>query len=149
MIVVDTNVIVHLVVEGREDTRAVLERDQDWIAPRLWRSEFRNVLARLMREHSVPFEQAVRLALAGEALLEGGEYDVPRLRVLELASQSGCTAYDCEFVALAHDMDVPLVTLDNEVLKAFPRRAISPEEFLAHVPEEPLPVVPETSQSLP
>lgn len=33
---------------------------------------------------------------------------------------SGCTAYDCEFVVLAKDLDVKLITLDRAVLKAFP-----------------------------
>lgn len=35
----------------------------------------------------------------------------------------GCTAYDCEFVALSQRLGVPLVTLDRALLKAFPRLA--------------------------
>jgi predicted nucleic acid-binding protein len=49
--------------------------------------------------------------------------------VLELASRSGCSAYDCEFVALAQDLEVPLVTNDRQILKAFPTIAISPSAF--------------------
>ena len=42
---------------------------------------------------------------------------------------SGCTAYDCEFVALADVHQVPLVTVDRRILKAFPKLAISLERF--------------------
>ena len=44
--------------------------------------------------------------------------------VLELVSASRCTAYDCEFVALALDLEVPLITADRKVLDAFPRIAM-------------------------
>jgi hypothetical protein len=41
-------------------------------------------------------------------------------KVLGLASRPGCSAYDCEFVALAMDLEVPLVTCDRKLAKAFP-----------------------------
>jgi hypothetical protein len=37
---------------------------------------------------------------------------------------------DCEHVALAEELDIPLVTFDGEVARAFPGRAIAPESFL-------------------
>jgi hypothetical protein len=33
-------------------------------------------------------------------------------------------------VALARDLDAPLVTIDRQVLEAFPSVAVSPERFL-------------------
>jgi hypothetical protein len=33
-------------------------------------------------------------------------------------------------VALAEELDIPLVTFDGEVARAFPGRAIAPESFL-------------------
>ena len=46
MIVVDTNLLVYLYVRGQRSAQAdaVYHRDQEWAAPMLWRSEFRNVL---------------------------------------------------------------------------------------------------------
>lgn len=50
-------------------------------------------------------------------------------KILELISKSDCTAYDCEFIALAQQLDVLLVTADKQLLTRFPDSAISLEEF--------------------
>jgi predicted nucleic acid-binding protein len=39
--------------------------------------------------------------------------------VLQLVSTSRCSAYDCEFVAVAEQLAVPLVTEDLTILAAF------------------------------
>lgn len=58
---------------------------------------------------------------------EGG---VDGQAVLSLALDSGCSAYDCEFVWLARDLRVPLVTADRHVLGAFPDTAVPADVFL-------------------
>lgn len=45
--------------------------------------------------------------------------------MLELVRDSDCSAYDCEFVALAVKLDTKLVTVDKKLLKAFPDRAVA------------------------
>jgi predicted nucleic acid-binding protein len=50
---------------------------------------------------------------------------------LELAHQGSCSAYDAEFIALAQDLSVPLVTTDQKLRQSFPATALSPEKFLA------------------
>ncbi len=49
---------------------------------------------------------------------------------LALARASHCSAYDCEFVALAEALSVPLVTEDKLIMKAFPTRAFTMKDFL-------------------
>ena len=56
---------------------------------------------------------------------------VAAARVLERAAASGCSAYDCEFVVLAEELDVALVTTDRQVLSAFPGLARTPERYLS------------------
>jgi predicted nucleic acid-binding protein len=57
-------------------------------------------------------------------------YSVSTSTVLELSQQSRCSAYDCEFVALAQQYQIPLVTMDSKVLGAFPNIAQSLQTFL-------------------
>ena len=127
MIVVDSNVLAYLYLPGEytADAEALLEQDPDWAAPILWRSEFRNILAGYLRRKALTFEQANCLQREAEALLQGTEFEVESSAVLELVRDSDCSAYDCEFIALAMKLDTRLVTLDKKLLRAFPKRAIA------------------------
>lgn len=131
MIVADTNLIAYLHVPGRatEAARRVLRRDPDWHAPLLWRSEFRNVLAAYLRRGELALDGAVELMGLAERLLRGGEHGMASPPVLRLAESTGLAAYDCEFLALAETLEVPLVTSDARLLEAAPGRAVPPKAF--------------------
>ena len=62
-------------------------------------------------------------------LMRGREYQVTSYRVLGLAAASTCPACDCEFVALAQDLGVPLVTTDRQLLQQFPEVAVLLGDF--------------------
>jgi predicted nucleic acid-binding protein len=127
VIVVDSNVVAYLYLPGDQTAKAeaLLEHDADWAAPLLWRSEFRNILAGYMRRKTLTFEAARDLQLEAESLLAGAEHEVDSRLVLELVRDSDCSAYDCEFVALAMTLGVTLVTMDAKLLKAFPKYAVA------------------------
>lgn len=127
MIVVDSNVLAYLYLPGEYTTtaEALLEHDPDWAAPVLWRSEFRNILAGYIRRGSLTFQQAHSLQFEAEDLLAGAEYEVDSLSVLELVRDSECSAYDCEFVALAMKFGTKLVTMDRKLLRSFPGIAVA------------------------
>ena len=127
MIVVDSNVLAYLYLPGEYTAaaEALLEQDSDWAAPILWRSEFRNILAGYLRRKAITFEQANSLQREAESLLEGAEFEVESLAVLELVRDSDCSAYNCEFIALAMKLDTKLITMDKKLLRAFPKRAIA------------------------
>lgn len=127
MIVVDSNVLAYLYLPGEYTAAAetLLEHDPDWAAPILWRSEFRNILAGYLRRKALSFEQACALQREAESLLEGAEFEVESSAVLELVRDSDCSAYDCEFIALAMKLDTRLVTMDKKLLRAFPKRSIA------------------------
>jgi predicted nucleic acid-binding protein len=132
VIVADTNLLGYLLLGGPEASLAdrVFRRDPEWAAPVLWRSELRSILAGFMRVRRLATSDAVGVHAEAERLLAGREYAVRASSVLELVVSSPCTAYDCEYVALAQQLSVPLVTWDKEVLHAFPRVAISPSAFV-------------------
>jgi predicted nucleic acid-binding protein len=131
VIVVDTNVLVYLLLPGErtEQAERVLRREPVWAAPLLWRSEFRNVLAVYMRQGRLSLDQALQLMDNAEILLQGREYTVSSARVLSLVTGTRCSAYDAEFVALAQELGLPLVTSDARLLVEFPATAIAMDMF--------------------
>lgn len=134
MIVVDTNLVAELYL-GEDDpaiAERVATRDPEWAVPMLWRYEFRNVLAGEMRRRRMTLDRAVRLSMLAEARVRGREFIARSDLVLELVSRSRCSAYDCEFAALAQWLEVELVTYDRQLLAAFPGMAVSPLDFASH-----------------
>lgn len=131
MIVVDTNIVAYLWLPAEQTPAAerLLDVDPDWKVPFLWRSEFRSVLALAVKQKRCSLGEAIDLAERAQDHLSGRELSIESEDVLRLAAASGCSAYDCEFVALARRLRVPLVTNDRQVLKAFPELAISLEEY--------------------
>ena len=45
--------------------------------------------------------------------------------MLRLVQKSNCSAYDCEFVALAMQLQTVLITEDKKILENFPAIAIN------------------------
>jgi predicted nucleic acid-binding protein len=127
VIVVDSNVLLYLYLPGEytANAEALLKQDPEWAAPVLWRSEFRNVLAGYLRRKALSFEQACALQEEAEDLMGGSEFELDSQAVLALVRDSDCSAYDCEFVALATQLGTKLVTMDKKVLRAFPKRAMA------------------------
>jgi len=127
MIVVDVNVVAYLYLPGPFSAAAenLLLSNSEWATPRLWRSEFRNILATYMRKNLLSLEQANTIFTSANDLLSNNEYEVSTLQVLQLAHDSGCSAYDCEYVALAHHLKLPVFTADKALLKAFPEVAVA------------------------
>ena len=54
---------------------------------------------------------------------------MPAAEVVRLAERSRCTGYDAETGVLAHDLGVKLVTLDQQLLGAFPEVAVALDTY--------------------
>jgi len=123
MIVVDTNILAYRWLPGPRNSEmdSLLRLDSEWTAPLLWRSEFRNLLAGLIRAGKLSQHDAESVLQRAANCLTGGERAVSDYAVLRLVAQSRCTAYDCEFAALAAALDTVLVTEDKARLTAFPK----------------------------
>ena len=131
MIVVDTNLIAYLLINGEysETAERVLGKDSDWVAPYLWRSEFRSVLVKCLRDRRLELNDSFRIMAEAEALMSECEYAVSSPDVISLAASSACSPYDAEFVVLARELSVPLITLDRRLLEKFPETAVAPDHF--------------------
>ena len=133
MIVVDVNIIAYLWIPGEhtELVENLLRKDSSWHSPILWRSEFHSILSGYLRRGELDLKKAVQLAYEAQIFLKGNEYIVETDRVLAMVKKSKCSAYDCEYVALAEKLRVPLVTTDGQVLQAFPHIALRAGDFVA------------------
>ena len=131
MILVDTNIIGYLFLSSEQSLLAehALKKDSEWAAPIFWRSELRNVLALYMRKNLIKLEHAQYIMDGALELLTGREYEVSSYEVLRLASESICSAYDCEFIAAANDLKAPLITVDKELLRESLAVAVSLTTF--------------------
>ncbi|MFH1023856.1 MAG: type II toxin-antitoxin system VapC family toxin [Planctomycetota bacterium] len=132
MIVADTNLIAYYLIEGEKtaESRAVRARDPHWLAPLLWRYEFKNILVLHGRRSRIPHSHLIRLWEEATEILAHGEFSPQAETVLQIAGEHHISAYDAEFVALAREQGVPLVTTDAELLSKFPGMAQSPADFI-------------------
>lgn len=132
MIVVDTNVIsyFYLSSEYSELAEQLFLKTPSWSAPLLWRSEFRNVLMMYALKGIITLLDAIQIFETAAGLFQNNEYAVNSSQVLKLSMYSGCSAYDCEFVSLAQDLGVPLVTMDKKILQNFQGSAVSIQEYI-------------------
>ena len=124
MIVIDVNILAYLLIPGKFTTSAeqLLEADPLWAAPLLWRSELRNVFATYLRSNQLELVDALALFQRAADIIGADEYEVQTSDVLRLSKKSRCSAYDCEYIALAEFLDLKLVTADGKLAKAFPDR---------------------------
>ena len=131
MIVADTNLIAYLLILGQytNEAESVYIKDPQWVAPLLWRSEFRNILALYVRRGLMDLNDAYGTMEQAERLMRGQEFEIVSARVLRLAATSGCSAYDCEFVALAQDLGVTMVTSDRILVARSKPTVSSMREF--------------------
>ncbi|MBV6451094.1 MAG: hypothetical protein MHPDNHAH_01823 [Anaerolineales bacterium] len=132
MIVVDANMIGYFFITGDYSPLAiqVFEKDPDWYAPVLWQSEVRSIITQYVRYKKMPLAQSQQLMNEVHDLMLEHERFVSSNLVLELVAISKCSSYDCEYIALAKEMNLNLVTFDKEVLQEFPQIAISPKDFI-------------------
>jgi len=132
MIVADTNIISYLLLPTTysDSVDELYRKDSNWVAPTLWKSEFRNVLALYLRKEIISLEKALQLQETAESLMVQNEFDIASSHVLSLVDNSNCSSYDCEFVALANHLNTQLVTQDKKILREFPSTAISISDFL-------------------
>lgn len=131
MIVVDANILAYCWIPGNRTplAKAVLKKDADWRVPLLWRSECLSILAGYIRSEHLTFDQSLFVIKSLERWLRGKEHRSNTETVLKLIRHSRCSAYDCEYVAVANDLSASLVSEDQALQDTFPGIALSMETF--------------------
>lgn len=123
MIVADTNLVAAFILRGAATAAAfaVRARDRNWVAPRLLRSELLGALSKyVVISRSLDRDEAVKAYRRGLNLVEFPEDSSDPVDVFNICASSGLTSYDAEFVAIALERNIKLVSLDSAILKAHP-----------------------------
>lgn len=132
MIVADASAVGGLIVPGEDSelTEQLQRVDPAWVAPPLILPELRSVMAKLVRNRLQTPAQAFELLGLATQALDAVTFEPDARRVLELVASSGCSSYDCEYVAVAEELGCPLATFDSRVLRSFPEIAVHPRDLV-------------------
>ena len=130
MIVADSTLVSGLLFptdEFHKVARAIRAKDSDWRCPELVFSEIRGVALKRVK-NKVPLDTVIaQCNLAASAV---SVYRMHSHSVLHTAIEGNIWTYDAEYVALARQLAVTLVTSDEGIVKKFPAVAMLPEQFL-------------------
>ena len=131
--VIDTNVPAYFLLgtEGFVDeARHCFETVTTPVAPSHWEAELTNVVWMAIRGGVLQAEEGlVRLGLARRLGIESVATATLCQGALLRAVSSGVSVYDSLLVELAGRLDVPLVTFDKALLRAFPAVARRPRDL--------------------
>lgn len=132
MVVIDTNVLAYLLIEGDGTAQAqtLYARDPDWRSEAFLLVEFSNLLATCVRTGRMDGGAARGLIASAERTL-AATVNLPHGRVLEMAMEHRVSAYDARFLAAAQAMGARLVTEDTKLQQAVPALTQSLSQALA------------------
>lgn len=133
MLLVDTNVVAYLLIDGdhTEAAQELRRRDPDWRSEAFLLVEFTNVLASSIATRRMSNTLAEDILSEAITLLDGKLVRIAHASVLSIAVRYRVTAYDGCFLALAQQLDRPLVTEDAKLRAAVPKLTQSLAEALA------------------
>jgi predicted nucleic acid-binding protein len=121
MVVVDTNVLAYLLIQGdrTQQAQALYTHDPDWRSEGFVLVELCNMLATYVRTARLELAAARQLLATAERTLTG-VVNLPHSRALELAAELGVSAYDARFLGAAQVLGTRLVTEDVKLQQAAP-----------------------------
>jgi predicted nucleic acid-binding protein len=132
VLVVDTNIVAYLLIEGdrTRDAQALFSRDADWRSEAFLLVEFSNLLVTYLRSRALARLQADRLLAEAEKRMHS-LLSVPHARALGLAADLSVSAYDARFLVAAQMQGAKLVTEDGKLRAAAPQLTLSLADVLS------------------
>src|SRR5438874_114823 len=100
MIVIDSNVLAYLLIDGGKtaEARSLLERDPDWHSDAFVLVELTNILATAVRTRRLAIPRAVAALAQAQAVIEPGLHGVAHAEASALANRFGVSAYDARYL---------------------------------------------------
>jgi predicted nucleic acid-binding protein len=131
VIVADTNLVAYLLLKGDNSPAALRARakDRNWAAPPLLCYELANIFGQSMRQNRLERDEATRMYRRAMSLVRIEAVQPDPLDIFKLVESSESSPYDLQFVWLAMELNVQLVTADRKLAEAFPDVAVLITEF--------------------
>lgn len=132
MVLVDTNVVAHLLLAGAPGTaaRTLYALDPDWRSEPLLFFELTNLLATSVRSRDTSRVKAVEALDKAHEIFDHALQPVSDRDALDTAARYGISGYDARFIAAASALGTRLVTEDTRLRKAAPALTCSLAEAL-------------------
>lgn len=133
MIVADTNVTAYLMVAGNQTSAAqrLFEIDNLWVMPSVWPHEFLNVMATYAKAGGLQPARCLEIWRQAYDQFKRRIFPVNYDAALELAILNSISAYDAQFVQLASEWQIPLISEDRRLREKFPGVAVSIADYLS------------------
>ena len=133
MLLVDTNVVAYLLIDGDYTTAAqeLRLRDSDWRSEAFLLVEFTNVLVSSIARKRMTLSMAEDFLAKVFSLFDGKLGRIPHAAVLGIAARHRVNANDARFLALADQLGSRLITQDARLRAAAPALTQSLAEALA------------------
>jgi predicted nucleic acid-binding protein len=127
MIVVDVNIVVYLLTDMPRHglARQLYQRNSIWVLLPLWRHELLNVLATLTRQEVLERDAAFQVWHRALGLFSHRERQPDMEQALSLSIEQGISSYDAQYVVLARELDILLVSEDKKLQRILPNHVIS------------------------
>ena len=131
MLLVDTNVLAYLLIEGDRThaAQALYERDPDWRSETFILVEFSNILATYVRTRALTLEKSLELLASAQEVIPALASS-SHTHALETAAQLCISAYDSRFISVAKELGTKLITEDAKLRTAAPQWTLSIDEAL-------------------
>ncbi len=119
MIVVDANVVAYWAIEGEftNSARELWRVDSEWMVPMLCRHELANVVATYVKRGAMEVADVADLWSGIELVISGNEIEVDLPSAVAIAIERKLSAYDAQYLLLAEQHGVPLVSQDKKLVK--------------------------------
>ena len=135
MVVVDTNIVAYLLIEGdrTESAQLLYKQDSHWRSEAFLLIEFSNILATYQRNSNMTAGQAMALLNEAEKRLLN-PISVPHTKALQMAQLFSVSAYDARFLAAAEILKTRLITEDSKLRTSAPLLTQSLDEAITESP---------------
>ncbi|MBN2424482.1 MAG: type II toxin-antitoxin system VapC family toxin [Calditrichaceae bacterium] len=116
-IVVDTSIIIAVITNERNKKKLIkLTEGADLIAPSSLHWEIANAFSAMFKRNRIDLEKA-KIAIKEYKKIPVQFYDIQLEAALEYSYEYDLYAYDAYFLVCAKNLNVPLLSIDNTLIK--------------------------------